>query len=62
MTEFEMIKSALARVRADLNIYDFNNRGKSIYIPVNTLLAPDGIDLELEFDGEGKLINISTWD
>lgn len=62
MTEFETIKNALGRVRADLNIYDFGNLGKSIHIPVNTPLAPDGIDLELEFDGEGKLINIFTWD
>ena len=53
MTEFEIIKKALARVRADLEIYDFPT-SKTIVIPVDTLLAPN-VDLELEFDGEGKL-------
>ena len=56
MTEFEIIKNALARVRADLNIYDFENIGsKSICIP-----AGDG-ELELEFDGDGKLIDTIYW-
>ena len=56
MSEFEIIKSAFARVRADLNIYDFENIGsKSIYIP-----AGDG-ELELEFDGDGKLIDTIYW-
>lgn len=55
MTEFEIIKKALARVRADVTIYDFPT-SKSICIPVDTLLAPN-VDLELEFDGEGKLID-----
>ena len=60
MTEFEIIKNALARVRADVEIYDFPT-SKSIHIPINTLLAPS-VELELEFDGEGKLINTFTWD
>ena len=55
MTEFETIKKALGRVRADVNIYDFPT-SKSLHIPINTLFAPNGIELELEFDGEGKLI------
>ena len=55
MTEFEIIKKALARVRADVEIYDFPT-SKSIHIPVDTLLDPNA-ELELEFDGEGKLIN-----
>lgn len=61
MTEFEMIKKAFARVRADLEIYDFPT-SKSIHIPINTLLAPTGVELELEFDAEGKLVNTFTWD
>ena len=61
MTEFEIIKSALARVRADVEIYDCPD-SKSIHIPINTLLAPNGIELELEFDAEGKLIDTLTWD
>lgn len=61
MTEFEIIKNALSRVRADLEIYDFPN-SKSIHIPINTLLAPNGIELELEFDAEGKLVDTFTWD
>lgn len=61
MTEFEIIKNALARVRADVEIYDFPT-SKSIHIPINTLLAPNGIELQLEFDGEGKLIETYTWD
>lgn len=56
MNEFEIIKNAFARVRADLKICDFENIGsKSIYIP-----AGDG-DLELEFDGDGKLIDTIYW-
>jgi hypothetical protein len=56
MSEFEIIKNAFARVRADLNIYDFENIGsKTIYIP-----AGDG-ELELEFDGDGKLIDTIYW-
>jgi hypothetical protein len=43
-------------VRADLEIYEFENIGsKSIYIP-----AGDG-KLELEFDGDGKLVDTSYW-
>lgn len=61
MTEFEIIKNALSRVRADLEIYDFPN-SKSIHIPIDTLLAPNGIELELEFDAEGKLVDTFTWD
>ena len=61
MTEFEIIKKALARVRADVEVYDFPT-SKSIHIPINTLLAPNGIELQLEFDGEGKLIETYTWD
>ena len=60
MTEFEIIKKALARVRADLEIYDFPT-SKTIVIPVDTLLAPN-VDLELEFDGEGKLIKTLVYD
>ncbi len=56
MNEFEIIKNAFARVRADLEIYEFEYVGsKSIYIP-----AGDG-DLELEFDGEGKLVDTTYW-
>lgn len=56
MTEFEIIKNAFARVRADLEIYEFENIGsKSIYIP-----AGDG-ELELEFDGDGKLVDTNHW-
>ena len=56
MTEFETIKNAFARVRADLEIYEFENIGfKSIYIP-----AGDG-ELELEFDGDGKLVDTIYW-
>lgn len=56
MSEFENIKNAFARVRADLSIYDFENIGsKSIYIPVG-----NG-ELELEFDGDGKLIDTIYW-
>ena len=61
MNEFEIIKKALERVRADVEIYDFLD-SKSIHIPINTLLAPNGIELELEFDAEGKLIDTLTWD
>lgn len=61
MTEFEIIKNALARVRADVEIHDFPD-SKSIHIPINTLLAPNGIELELEFDAEGKLTDTFTWD
>ena len=60
MTEFEVIKNALARVRADLNIYDFPNSTKHIHIPVNTLLG--NIEIELEFNAEGKLVDTFTWD
>ena len=57
MNEFEIIKNAFARIRADLEIYEFENIGsKSIYIPVG-----DG-ELELEFDGDGKLIDSHYWD
>ena len=56
MLEFEIIKNAFARVRADLTFYDFANVGsKSILIP-----AGDG-ELELEFDGDGKLIDTIYW-
>ena len=61
MTEFEIIKKALARVRADVEFYDFP-RSKSIHIPINTLLAPNGIELQLEFDSDGKLVDTFTWD
>ena len=56
MTEFETIKNAFTRVRADLEIYEYENIGsKSIYIP-----AGDG-ELELEFDGDGKLVDTNYW-
>ena len=61
MTEFEIIKNALARVRADVEIYDFPD-SKSIHIPINTVFAPNGVELELEFDGEGKLTDTYTGD
>lgn len=60
MTEFEIIKNALARVRADVEVYDFPT-SKSLHIPIDTLLDPTA-ELELEFDGEGKLINTFVWD
>lgn len=60
MTEFEIIKNALARVRADVTIYDFPT-SKSIHIPVDTLLDPNA-ELELEFDAEGKLVDTFVWD
>lgn len=56
MNEFEIIKNAFARVRADLEIYEFENISyKSICIP-----AGDG-ELELEFDGDGKLVDTTYW-
>lgn len=56
MNEFETIKNAFARIRADLEIYEFENLGsKSIFIP-----AGDG-ELELEFDGNGKLVDTTYW-
>ena len=61
MTEFEIIKNALARVRADVEIYDVPT-SKSIHIPITTVFAPNGVELELEFDGEGKLTDTYTWD
>ena len=60
MTEFEIIKNALSRVRADLNIYDFPGSTKHIHIPAHTALG--NIDIELEFDAEGKLVDTFTWD
>lgn len=60
MTEFEIIKNAFVRVRADLTIYDFPGSTKHIHIPVGTLLGD--IEIELEFDAEGKLVNTFTWD
>ena len=60
MTEFETIKEAFARVRADLEIYDFPGSTKHIHIPVNTILGD--IQIELEFDADGKLVNTCTWD
>jgi hypothetical protein len=57
MNEFEIIKNAFARIRADLEIYEFENIGsKYIYIPVGDS------ELELEFDGDGKLIDSYRWD
>ena len=60
MTEFEIIKNALSRVRADLNIFDFPNSTKNIFIPVRTILGD--IEIELEFDASGKLVETFTWD
>lgn len=60
MTEFEIIKNALARVKTDMEIYDSSGL-KSIHIPVYTLLGDD-IELEFEFDEEGKLTNTLVWD
>lgn len=61
MTEFEIIKNALSRVRADLDIYDFPTE-KSIFFPINSLMAEGIIQFELVFDGEGKLVKTNTWD
>lgn len=56
MSEFEVIKNAFAKVRADLEIYEFEVIGaKSIFIP-----AGDG-ELELEFDGKGNLTDTTYW-
>lgn len=56
MSEFEIIKNAFARVRADLEIYEFEVIGaKSIFIPTG-----DG-ELELEFDGKGNLTDTTYW-
>ena len=60
MTEFEIIKNALSRIHTELNTFDFPNSTKSIFIPVNTLLG--NIEVELEFDVDGKLTNTFTWD
>lgn len=60
MTEFEIIKNALARVRADLDIYDFSHE-KTIMIPISSCFS-DTITLELEFDAEGKLTDTFTWE
>ena len=60
MTEFEIIKNALARVRTDLIIYDFPGSTKHIYIPNLTVLSD--IEIELEFDADGKLVDTFTWD
>lgn len=60
MTEFDIIKNALSRVRADLNIYDFPGSTKHIFIPANTILG--NVQIELEFDADGKLVNTTTWD
>ena len=60
MTEFEIIKNALARVRADLDIYDLPHE-KTIIIPINSCFS-DTITLELEFDAEGKLTDTFTWE
>ena len=60
MTEFETIKNALSRVRADLNIYDFPGSTKHIFIPANTILG--NVQIELEFDVDGKLVDTFTWD
>ena len=60
MTEFETIKNAFARVRADLEIYDFPGSTKHIHIPVHTVFG--NIEIELEFDADGKLVETFTWD
>lgn len=60
MTEFETIKNAFARVRADLEIYDFPGSTKHIHIPVRTVFG--NIEIELEFDADGKLVDTFTWD
>ena len=60
MTEFEIIKNALARVRADLDIYDFPNQ-ISIIIPIPSCFS-DTITLELEFDADGKLTDTFHWE
>lgn len=61
MTEFEVIKNALTRVETDVKIYNSSPSFKSIYIPVNTIFG-NNVELELEFDKEGELINIFTLD
>lgn len=60
MTEFEIIKKALTRVREDVQSHDYR-AFKAIYIPIGTPLETD-VELELEFDSEGKLVDIFVWD
>lgn len=56
MNEFEIIRKAFERIRADLEVYEFENiDSKSIFIP-----AGDG-QLELEFTGDGKLKDNIYW-
>lgn len=60
MTEFEIIKNALARVGTEVEVNEFFF-GKTISIPINTLLADD-VSLELEFDADGKLTDTFVLD
>lgn len=60
MTEFEIIKKALTRVREGIEIYDYP-AFKDIYIPVGTLCDPN-VELKLEFDSEGKLVDAIVCD
>ena len=56
MDEFEVIKNALERVGANFTIYDWSNiNSKAI-----TFDTSDG-ELELEFDGEGTLVDVTLW-
>lgn len=59
MTEFEIIKRALTRVREDVEARSFP-AFKTIYIPIGTPLDTD-VELELEFDSEGKLVDVIVW-
>ena len=56
MDEFEVMKNALERVGANFSIYDYSNiNSKSICFDIG-----DG-ELEFEFDGEGKLVDVTFW-
>ena len=60
MTEFEIIKKALTRVRKDVQVQDFPT-SKAIYIPISTPLDTS-VELQLDFDAEGKLVETFVWD
>lgn len=56
MNEFKILEGALKRVGANFTVYDLSNIGsKSI-----TFETHDG-ELELEFDGEGTLVDVTLW-
>ena len=56
MDEFEVIKKALERVGAIFTIFDYSNiNSKSICFDID-----DG-ELELEFDGNGRMVDVTFW-